>query len=225
MLAAGVVLPLIRLVNDADPSKVLARISPQDIPSGVFNYMMLLDREMNTASGNSDSDRANLSREDRTLGQEQMKQQGADIQTAWSRRQYAEYLKQLIQKTIRIAAVKHTAPTTLTIEGQPILFNDPQNPNTYLARWLSKPSKVIVNEDAMQYQDPDAKAAMTLRLWGQFINDPFTNQIELRKFLFGQMGRRNVEEMVDPTGNGGAGIPQQETAPESAGSPMLQMAM
>jgi hypothetical protein len=42
---------------------------------------------------------------------------------------------------------------------------------------------------------------------------------------FDNICRRNVEEMVDPTGNGGAGIPQQETAPESAGSPMLQMAM
>lgn len=223
MLAAGVVLPLIRLVNDSDPNKIIARVQPQDIPAGVYNYMMMLDREMNTGSGNSDGDRANLSTEDRTLGQEQLKQGGADIQTAWSRRQYAEYLKTSIQKLIKIAAVKHTAPTTLVIEGQPILFNDPQNPNSYLSRWLSKPSSVVVNEDLLQYQDPDSRAAQKINLWGKFLNDPFTNQVELRKYLFGQMGRRNVEEMVDPTGQMGGGLPQQGTQPEALG--MMQPAL
>lgn len=211
LLQQGVVLPLVRLVNleaGMHAGHVIARVPPQDIPSGVFSYLTLLDREMNTASGSSDADRANLSVEDRTLGQDQMKQAGADLQTAWSRKQLAETLKVLVAKVIKIGMKVHTAPTVLSIEGQPILFNDPQNPNSYLARWLEKPSRVVVNEESMQYQDPDIEAMQKLALWKDFLQDPFTNQIELRKYLFGQMGNKK-DEMIDPTGSFGSGVPQQ----------------
>lgn len=223
LLNQGAVLPMVRVIGDADPNRVLTRIPATDIPNMVYNYMEMLDRQLNTGSGNSDGDRANMSLEDRTLGQEQMKQAGADIQTAWSRMQYADYLRRLIVKLRLVGASNHLAPTLLVIEGQPILFNDPENPNSLLSKWLSKPSTVNVSDTDSSYQDPDMKAMQRQSLWKQFIGDPFTNQMELRKYLFAQMGNRN-DEMIDPTGQYGQGVPAQQTGQGSMSPMMPQLA-
>lgn len=191
----GEALPVIPINSDPDKpiSNQIHRLGPQEPPMGAFRYMEMLDREQNTEGGSSEGDRANLSGEDRTLGQDQLKQQGADIQTAWSRKQLAEYLKQLIDKAVYIGAKFDTAPTMLDIDGQNMVFNDPADPNSMLSNWLEERSRVNINEDNLQYVDAETAAQRKTALWMPFLQDQYTNPQWIREKIWKALGEKDTE--------------------------------
>ena len=208
----GEVLPAIRIDSGTEQSvdALVKRLPPHEPPMGAFQYLQMLDRAQNTESGSSDADRANLSQVGRTLGEAQLRQQGADIQSAWSRKQYAEFLKQVISKATYIGSQFDTAPTMLDIDGKNVTFNDPANPQSLLSNWLSEPSRVVVNEDNLQYFDSQVDAQRKTALWMPFLNDPFTNPVELRKKIFKAMGEKDpaaLLQMPQPSMPAPAGPP------------------
>ena len=181
---------------DFDIRRHIQRTQAQEIPQTALTLYDIIEREQTTESGNSAQDRGNLSTDQRTLGENKMVQQGADIQTAFSRRQYAEYMKRLLTVAIKYGALYDSQPVILDVDGVTMTFNDPAQPMSMLENWLSEPSRVVVHEDTLQYQDPDVKAIQKLNLWQAFLQDPYTNPIELRKMLFAAMGRKDVEKLV-----------------------------
>lgn len=200
-LVDGQLLALMRFDSpgpDFDIRKHVQRVGPQEVPATALTLYDIVEREQTTESGNSAQDRGNLSTDQRTLGENKMVQQGADIQTAFSRRQYAEYMKRLLTVAIKYGALYDTAPVQLDVDGITVNFNDPASPMSALSEWLSEPSRVIVHEDTLQYQDPDVQAVQKLNLWQAFLQDPYTNPIELRKMLFKFMGRKDDKLVMDP---------------------------
>jgi hypothetical protein len=66
------------------------------------------------------------------------------------------------------------------------------------------------------------RAMQKMQVWRQFWNDPFTNQIQLRKTLLEAMGRKDVEKFIDATGQGGLGM-MQMMANQMAQNPLAMM--
>jgi hypothetical protein len=205
-ILGGRVLPLVKLKGVDDARKVFQRAPAQDIPPGVFEVLNLTDRDMNTSGGMSDADRANITPGAGTLGEQQLAKGGSDLQSVWSRKQYAMFLTRLIGKAVKIGSKLATAPMPVNIMGRNILLNDPANPSSSAEYWLDQHSYVEVNEDALAFQDQDAKSQQKLAIWGQFINDAYTNQIALREMIFRYMGRKDMSTLIDPSGQFGMGM-------------------
>lgn len=205
-MIAGQQLPFVRLnlKEGQNAANIINRTPPQGIGQDVFALLQYVDRELATESGNSDADRANLSLDKRTLGENVLAKEGAEIQTAWSSRQYAAYQQRLWHKVFKIASKFHTKPIQIKdSKGRPYLLNNPADPRSALSVWLAEKSRVNASEE--QYQDASVKAAQFFKTWQPFMGDRFTNQIELRKKMFAGMGQKDVDPLIDPTGNGGLG--------------------
>ena len=193
----GETLPVIPVDGGGEKplSHHVLRVPPQEPPVGLFKALEMVDREQNTEGGSSDADRANLSVQQRTLGQDQLKQQGADIQTAWSSKQLTEAMKLLVSKVVYVGSKFDTAETMLDIDGVNMMFNDPAEPNSSLEVWLSEPSRVVINEDQMQYIDPQAAMQRKTAPWLPFLSDPYTNPQEIRMKLWRLMGEKEPEKL------------------------------
>lgn len=199
-LLEGVLLPVIKY--DGDDSATMQgkvnRIPPQDIPSGVFNFLAMIDRDQNTESGNSDADRSNITSKSRTLGEINQAQAGADIQTAWSQRQFARFLQDVIGKTVKIGAKFETAPSVLDVHGVNYPVNVPTDPNSNLEFWLQEDSRVVVSEDNLLYKSNQQKRAEMLQAWMGMISDPGSNPLEVRRKIYEAMGERNPDTFISP---------------------------
>jgi hypothetical protein len=210
-LLDGILSPVVKY--DGDPEAMMAskvqRVDARDIPSGVFNFLSLLDRYQNTEGGNSDADQANLSQSSRTLGEIQQLQAGADIQTAWSQRQYARFLQDVIQKAVKVGSKLETQQVQLDINGVNVTFNDPQNMNSELARFLREYSRVIVSEDKFLYKSNEARRKASLEMWMAMKDDPYSNPLEVRREIYRAMDVRNPDKFI-----------AQEPAPQQPGNPM-----
>jgi hypothetical protein len=207
-LMDGVLLPLVKydFTDGAKPAgSVVQRVSPQDIPNGVQYYMNLLDREQNTESGNSDADRANLTSTGRTLGEVQQAQAGADIQTAWSKRQYARFLQRLVAKAVKIGAMYDVAPVYLSVKNAPVLFNDPQNPNSAVGPFLETPSTVNISEDDLQYVSRDSRQTKAMQMWMTLMGNPIFDQVAVGKKIIESMGEKDVDQFIAQAALGATG--------------------
>lgn len=206
-LADGVLLPLVRYdhTSDRPTNQVVSRIPAQDIPSGVFNYLSLLDREQNVESGNSDADRANLTQTGRTLGEVQQLQAGADIQTAWSKRQYARFLQRLIAKAVKVGSLFDVAPIYLNVKNAPVLFNDPSEPNSAIQPFLEVPSVVNVSEDDLQYVSRDQRQDMQMQRWMALQGNPVFDQVAIGKKIIESMGEKDVDQFIAQAALGATG--------------------
>lgn len=197
-LMRGEVLPFIRYESmDEKPiqSKVM-RVPAQDIPSGAFNYLALLDRDQSPESGSSDGDRANLTPRATTLGEVNRVQSGADIQTSWSGRQYARFLERTIEKMVKCAAKWQKAPVTINAFGQKMALNDPTEPNSAIEPWLQELSRVIVSEDQVQFRDKKMQANDSVAFLSMFMQDPYIDPMVLRRKIFEARGEKNPDEFL-----------------------------
>lgn len=202
-LQDGILLPLVRYDmsgGEKPVGNVIQRVPAQEVPSTAFQLDAMLAREQNTESGNSDADRANLTNTGRTLGEVQQLQAGADIQTAWSKRQYARFLQRLISKAVKIGAQYDVAPIYLTVKQSPVLFNDPQNPNSAISEFLMTPSTVNISEDDLQYMSRDTRQQKALAMWMQLMANPVFDPLAVGRKILESMGERDPDQFLAQQG-------------------------
>jgi hypothetical protein len=174
------------------------RYTAQEVPQTVYKGLEYLDRNEPGESGISDADRANITSSPRTLGEIQTVQEGADTAKEWSQRQYATFLARLFYKANYIAAKLHTAPTPISINGMPVLLNDPGNPRSNLAYWLEPSAWPQVNEDALVKNSPLRRMQIAQGKWAQFLQDPYMNPVEVRRVMLQEMGEKDVDRLLNP---------------------------
>lgn len=219
---AGEILGVVRTTGQDGAKPAYARIPAVEVPGTAFNLLNLLDRELNAESGNSEADRANVTQFQRTLGEIERVQAGADIQTMWSRRQWARFLERLITKVVKIGAKFHVAPIELDVEGVNVLFNNPEEPRSALSYWLTEESSVVIAENTLTFSSPETMAQRALLLWGQFLNDPYFDPIAMRKKILLLMGEKDPDSLLlreTPTSLGEAGSGQNNLSGMSSSVP------
>lgn len=196
-LMDGVLLPMVKVIGpDGVAANAIDRKQAQEVPATVLQYLSILDREQSTESGNSDADRANLSQNSRTLGEIQQLQAGADIQTAFSKRQYAHYLQRLTSLAVKFGKKYDTAPISIPMQGQLIDFNVPEDPNSLVSQWLERDSVVSVNEDDLQYVSRDQRRAADLNTWMPLLGNPAFNQMEIAHKIIELLGEKDIEKFI-----------------------------
>lgn len=193
----------------------IQRIGAHEVPASLYQGLEMLDRGDPGESGISDADRANVTSSPRTLGEIEMTQSGADTQKEWSQRQYAKFLSRLFYKANYISARLHTAPTPISINGIPMLLNDPMDPRSRLDYWLEPSTWPEVNEDRLTRNSPMRKMQIAQAKWSPLMADPYMNPVEVRKALLEGFGEKDVDRFINPmamaqmqgAGGMGAGTP------------------
>src|SRR3990167_5608576 len=199
-LMNGELLSLLRLILPAGmkAEDVIHRYPAHELPLFLFELLAYQDRQSNTDGGSSDAGRGNLTQEKRTLGEVDLAQTGPNTQTQWAERQYAEFQARLWYKVNWIASRLHTAPTPLTIDGIPVLFNDPMEPRSSLSNFLSPASRPVVDEDSFQRQSPIRKVQFAQTKWTPFLADQVMNPIAIRREMLKDMGVKDPDRFLNP---------------------------
>ncbi len=205
-LTSGELLTLIKYKLGISGGKVgdrINRVPAHEVPDALFRGLEYLDRMDPGNSGISDADRANITSTARTLGEIENVQQGADSQKQWSLRQFAQFQSRLWYKVNFIAAKLHTAPTPLSIMGKPILFNDPQSPQSSLDFWLTPCTRPVVNEETLERMDPLRRASIALGKWLPIVDSPIlgpiSNPVEILKEIVGPgFNEKDPDRFINP---------------------------
>jgi hypothetical protein len=176
----------------------IQRVPAHEVPISLYKGLEMLDRNDPGESGISDADRANVTSSPRTLGEIEQAQAGADTQKEWSQRMYAGFLSRLFYKANAIAAKLHTAPTPLSINSYPVLFNEPGNAQSRLAYWLEPASWPDVNEDRLVRNSPMRRMQIAEAQWMPLKDDPYFNPIEVRRELLKGYGEKDVDRLLNP---------------------------
>lgn len=230
-LAKGRVLPVVRKQSAGDVRQAVLRLPPQDVPPGIWQALYSIDREMTGESGNSEADRANIAHRARTLGEIQQVQQGADISSSWSAKQYALLLRRLVTKVRNIGAKLHTRPILLDVGDVTVMFNDPNDPEpeSDIRMWLREPTRVVVKEDPYQFQDADLQAQRKLAIWLPLLSDPYLDPISIRREILSQMGMKEPERYlmgvsrgIPPVQSLQEALMQAATPAEEAATPAVE---
>jgi hypothetical protein len=144
LVKAGVTLPPIQ------------RIPGAEVSQSVIKLYEIMDRQNTTDSGVTDFDRGENPQSSRTLGENELVDQRGQTQASWSELQAMRFHVRCVEKAFLLMKNFDRDPVTLDIFGKRYLCNDPTRPDSSLASWLEEESDVIINTDALRYQDVQA---------------------------------------------------------------------
>jgi hypothetical protein len=129
------------------------RIGGAESQQTLFMYKEMLEREATATSGTTDFDRGTLSGEDRTLGENQLVDARSQVQGSWDRLQMSQYQMRKIKKVLKYGKMYDLDPVHLPIDGDMILYNDPEDPNMRLSNWIREDTEIKISEDSLAWQD------------------------------------------------------------------------
>lgn len=142
-----------------DPSKAAHRL-PGAILGAEFPVLHdWYENEYRGDSGTADYDFGAKPEGVNTLGEANLLDTRAQITNVWSRMQYLASQIRDVYMLLECAKVGDRDPLTLDIFGYNVPINDPSNPDSWIDNFLQEPSRIIIDEAALDTNLRDAKRA------------------------------------------------------------------
>ena len=167
-------------LQDGDPLTVLAlegeaRLDKNNppiirLPGGEVSQTNMLaleryEREFSAVAGNTELDRGNQLKSQRTLGETELLDQRSQSQASFSTLQLALYHIRKFALVCRIGAIGDTAPVGVMIDGRKMNLNT-GDPRFAIAPFLSEESQITIDPASLTSSDVESEQnAKTQKLW------------------------------------------------------------
>ncbi len=133
--------------------KALDRIPAESISPTAMQLYGILQQQFNEDSGTTEYDRGGQPEGARTAFEARSIQQGTARQGGWTDKQAAAFAVRTVEVVEAAAIVGDEDPFELNVLGHTIPFNDPAQPASDIAGFLSMPTRVLVDEASLRKQD------------------------------------------------------------------------
>lgn len=144
---------------DGDIRKAIAEISGGTIDTGDLNLYELAQRQYNEDSGTTDQMRGNLSEQDRTLGEQQLAQAGAEKGQSYEKVQALAMTSRVVQKVFDRMRDYDRSPVVVDLDGYDVTLNDPDDPRLSLENVFRDKGEVSISPGSFSMADDRVKRA------------------------------------------------------------------
>lgn len=146
-------------MTDPDIRKAIQEIQVGAIDAGDMELYELAKRQYNEDSGLTEQMRGNVSAQERTLGEQQMAQNGAEQSQSYEKRQALSMVKRTVERGFDYMRRFDTAPLEADLDGYTVILNDPQNPQKDLKNVLRDRGDVRIDPGAVTSDNDRLKRA------------------------------------------------------------------
>lgn len=115
-------------MEGADIRQVIMEIAGGATDQGDLQLYELYKRQYNEDSGLTEAMRGNLSEEDRTLGEQQLVQAGAEKGQSYEKKQALAMTARLVSKAFEHMRLFDRSPLLVDLDGYDVWLNDPNDP-------------------------------------------------------------------------------------------------
>ncbi len=145
--------------SDPDIRKAIQHMPGASIePSDIELYSMA-ERQYNEDAGLTEQMRGNVSAQDRTLGEQEMAQAGAEQSQTYEKVQALAMTKRVVEKTFDRMKRFDRAPVFADMEGFDIVLNDPDDRDTWLDQVFAKTGVIRIDPGSITMDGDRAKMA------------------------------------------------------------------
>jgi hypothetical protein len=142
--------------------RFIERVPAAEVGSSTLAYLSELQRNFNADSGVNDLDRGNMSQQARTLGENMLLDERSKVQSSWSALQFTLFVRRLVEKVEKVAAVGDRDPVEIDLNGVNILLNDPSEPRSLVANFLQEEARVVVSVESLVKQDAEREKMLNM---------------------------------------------------------------
>lgn len=147
------------LPQDGDIRKAVLEIAGGQIDQGDLALYDLAQRQYNEDSGTTEQMRGNLSEQDRTLGEQQLAQMGAEKGQSYEKVQALAMTARVVNKTFDRMKRFDRSPMLIDLDGYDLLLNDPEDPRLSLEEIFRDKGEVQISPGSFSMSDDRVKRA------------------------------------------------------------------
>jgi len=182
------------LMNVADVSKAMARVSGGEVSQSTMFLHGLLKNELNAASGVMDSQRGQALPGEKTAFEVRELFASQGVQSRHTQRQYASFVKDVVRKQRLLAARFESNPSGVYLEDEGYFSFELFNRETFLSQDL----QMIVTEEALRYKPRDQKILERMEIFTVYdmvmVEAGIFDPLKIAKDVNRVLGRTNPAE-------------------------------
>lgn len=145
--------------KEPDIRRAIMNIDGGQVSQGDLAMYEMAKRQYNEDSGLTEAMRGNLSSEERTLGENQMAQQGAEQSQSYEKRQAIAMVKRDVEKAFLFFEKFDRAPMLADLDGFDVWLNDPKDPRLSLENVFRDKGYVKIDAGSMTGDDDRLRRA------------------------------------------------------------------
>jgi hypothetical protein len=148
--------------EDLDARAAYNELPAEEVTQTFLAALDMLQRDFDMESYTTSAERNIAPQSGVTKYAEQVYQSSVAELGSWRESQLLEYLAELVEVSIMCMMVGHTAPIWLDYQGQNILFNDPERPDSSIRFICEEKSAVAIDATSIRASDQQRQMAMEL---------------------------------------------------------------
>jgi|GEM_PF-3727518 len=143
---------------DGDPGGLPAwHIPGPQVDSSAVKLLEMMMQEFGRMSGLSEIDRGGTLQGDKTKFEIAQMQNAVSQNMSGTTFQTVRFLREAMTKVFDIAKRFDRDPFEVTVKGEIIAMNDPEDLNSQISAWLREPAQLVLTAESLTSQDDEAK--------------------------------------------------------------------
>lgn len=221
--------------ENGDVRAAYNRVSAEEVSQTFLTTLEMLQRDFDMESYTTSAERNIAPQSGVTKYAEQVYQSSVAELGSWRETQLLEYLAELVEVSIMCMMVGHTAPIWLDYQGQNILFNDPNRPDSSVRFICEEKSAVAIDATSIRASDQQRQMALELSkldVLKEYIATPQNpygrlSMDEYLKRVLSAVGETDFDkwmEQITPMASAPGTPPDGSLPPVTGGDPALAVA-
>ena len=145
--------------NPEDKLPPVVRVNSQEVAMALITLYGIQERQFAADSGTSEYERGTLPVGDHTKFELSMFEERSATGAIWSNRQVLLFYRRCIEKALYIATRFDQDPLNINVFGNPVLINDPANPNSYFHHFTTTPSEIQIGTESLDVAQANRERA------------------------------------------------------------------